>query len=94
MRFTPKSCVAERRARLARASFLGIQWVISAYVLAALLLAAGNFADLHSRRRAMLLGLALFAVLPAVPAHFACTFRRPCHVFEELPIQPHCVGDA
>jgi EmrB/QacA subfamily drug resistance transporter len=46
------------------ATFTGIQWVISAYVLtyAALLLAAGNFADLHGRKRAMLLGLAIFAV--------------------------------
>jgi EmrB/QacA subfamily drug resistance transporter len=45
------------------ASFTGIQWVISAYVLtyAALLLAAGNYADLHGRKRAMLIGLAIFA---------------------------------
>jgi EmrB/QacA subfamily drug resistance transporter len=45
------------------ASFTGIQWVISAYVLtyAALLLAAGNFADLYGRKRAMLIGLAIFA---------------------------------
>jgi MFS family permease len=35
------------------ASFIDIQWVISAYVLtyAALLLATGSYADLHARRR-------------------------------------------
>jgi EmrB/QacA subfamily drug resistance transporter len=46
------------------ASFTDIQWVISAYVLtyAALLLAAGNFADLRGRRQAMVLGLVVFAV--------------------------------
>jgi EmrB/QacA subfamily drug resistance transporter len=54
--------------RSLHASFESIQWVISAYVLtyAALLLAAGNFADLHGRRLAMLLGLAVFAVASAV----------------------------
>jgi EmrB/QacA subfamily drug resistance transporter len=48
-------------------SFTDIQWVISAYVLtyAALLLATGNYADLHGRRKAMLLGLAIFAVASA-----------------------------
>src|SRR6202012_1879446 len=46
------------------ASFPVIQWVISAYVLpyAALLLAAGNFADLYGRRQAMLIGLGIFAI--------------------------------
>jgi len=46
------------------ASFTDIQWVISAYVLtyAALLLAAGNYADLYGRRKAMLIGLAVFAL--------------------------------
>jgi EmrB/QacA subfamily drug resistance transporter len=46
------------------ASFTDIQWVISAYVLtyAALLLAAGNLADLRGRRQAMVLGLVVFAV--------------------------------
>ncbi len=45
------------------ASFTAIQWVISAYVLtyAALLLAAGSYADLHGRRKAMLIGLVVFA---------------------------------
>jgi EmrB/QacA subfamily drug resistance transporter len=45
------------------ASFTGLQWVISAYVLtyAALLMAAGAYADLHGRKRAMLIGLAVFA---------------------------------
>jgi MFS family permease len=38
------------------ATFTDIQWVVSAYVLtyAALLLAAGNHADLRGRRKAML----------------------------------------
>lgn len=46
------------------ASFTDIQWVISAYVLtyASLLLASGNFADLYGRKRAMVLGLLVFAV--------------------------------
>jgi EmrB/QacA subfamily drug resistance transporter len=50
------------------ASFTDIQWVISAYVLtyAALLLATGNYADLHGRRRAMLIGLVVFAMASAV----------------------------
>jgi MFS family permease len=50
--------------RSLQASFTGIQWVISAYVLAyaALLLAAGSYADLNGRRRAMLIGLLVFAV--------------------------------
>jgi EmrB/QacA subfamily drug resistance transporter len=49
------------------ASFTDIQWVISAYVLtyAALLLAAGDYADLRGRRRAMVLGLIVFAVASA-----------------------------
>jgi EmrB/QacA subfamily drug resistance transporter len=54
--------------RSPHAGFAGIQWIISAYVLtyAALLLAAGNFADLHGRRLAMLFGLIVFAVASAV----------------------------
>src|SRR3984885_4223445 len=50
------------------ASFTDIQWVISAYVLiyAALLLAARNYADLHGRRKAMLIGLIVFAVASVV----------------------------
>jgi EmrB/QacA subfamily drug resistance transporter len=46
------------------ASFSQIEWVISAYVLtyAALLLAAGNYADLKGRRKAMLIGLTVFAL--------------------------------
>jgi EmrB/QacA subfamily drug resistance transporter len=49
------------------ASFTDIQWVISAYVLtyAALLLATGNYADLHGRRKAMLIGLVVFALSSA-----------------------------
>ena len=50
--------------RSLHASFTSIQWVISAYVLtyAALLLAAGSYADLNGRRRTMLIGLLVFAV--------------------------------
>jgi len=46
-----------------QAGFQDIQWIISAYVLtyAALLLAAGNYADLRGRKHAMLLGLWIFA---------------------------------
>lgn len=46
------------------ASFTDIQWVISAYVLtyASLLLASGNYADLYGRKKAMLIGLVVFAV--------------------------------
>jgi MFS family permease len=49
------------------ASFTDIQWVISAYVLtyAALLLATGNYADLHGRRKAVLIGPIVFAVASA-----------------------------
>src|ERR1700755_1060646 len=49
------------------ASFTDIQWVISAYVLtyAALLRATGNYADLRGRRRAMLIGLVIFALASA-----------------------------
>src|ERR1700722_10956101 len=50
--------------RSLQASFTSIQWIISAYVLtyAALLMAAGNFADLYGRRQAMIIGLGIFAV--------------------------------
>ncbi len=51
-------------ARTLGAGFADIEWVISAYVLtfAALLLAAGSYADRHGRKRATLIGLAVFAV--------------------------------
>jgi EmrB/QacA subfamily drug resistance transporter len=51
-------------ARSLGASFTDIQWVISAYVLtyASLLLASGNYADLYGRKRAMIIGLLVFAV--------------------------------
>ena len=51
-------------ARTLGASFAAIEWVISAYLLtfAALLLAAGSYADRHGRKRATLIGLVVFAV--------------------------------
>src|SRR5215472_17340661 len=51
-------------ARTLGASFADIEWVISAYMLSfvALLLAAGSYADRHGRKRATLIGLAVFAV--------------------------------
>jgi EmrB/QacA subfamily drug resistance transporter len=50
------------------ASFVDVQWIISAYVLtyAALLMATGNWADVHGRRRAMIIGLTIFAVASAI----------------------------
>src|SRR3979490_2517928 len=55
------------------ARFTDIQWVISAYVLtyAALLLAAGDYADLRGRRHAMILGRIVCGV--ASPACGAAT---------------------
>ncbi|GGC52942.1 MFS transporter [Chelatococcus reniformis] len=49
-------------ARSLAATFAEIEWVVSAYILsfAALLMAAGSFADRHGRKRGMLIGLALF----------------------------------
>src|ERR1700743_2327924 len=49
------------------ASFTDIQWVISADVLtyASLLLASGNYADLYGRKKAMIIGLLVFAVASA-----------------------------
>ena len=51
-------------ARTLGAGFADIEWVISAYVLsfAALLLAAGSYADRHGRKRTTLIGLVVFAV--------------------------------
>jgi EmrB/QacA subfamily drug resistance transporter len=58
-------------ARDLHAGFTGVQWVISAYLVtfAALLLPSGSFADLHGRRRVMLVGLVIFLVSSA-----ACGF--------------------
>ncbi|WP_392893155.1 MFS transporter [Streptomyces sp. LN699] len=55
-------------ARDLGASFASLQWVIDAYALAlaALLLAAGAFADRYGHRRAYVGGLALFAVASLV----------------------------
>jgi EmrB/QacA subfamily drug resistance transporter len=49
-------------ARSLNATFSDIEWVVSAYILtfAALLLAAGAFGDLYGRKRAALIGLAVF----------------------------------
>jgi EmrB/QacA subfamily drug resistance transporter len=55
-------------ARSLGATFTDIEWVVSAYVLpfAALLLAAGAYADRHGRKRATLLGLGVFTVASAL----------------------------
>jgi len=55
-------------ARSLGATFTDIEWVVSAYVLtfSALLLAAGSFADRHGRKRATLIGLAIFTVASAI----------------------------
>jgi EmrB/QacA subfamily drug resistance transporter len=55
-------------ARTLNAGFADIEWVISAYLLtfAALLLAAGSYADRHGRKRATLIGLVVFAVASAL----------------------------
>jgi len=54
-------------ARSLNATFADIEWVVSAYILtfAALLLAAGSFADRYGRKRATLIGLVIFTVASA-----------------------------
>lgn len=54
-------------AKTLGATFSEIEWVVSAYVLAfaALLLAAGSYADRHGRKLAMLAGLAIFTISSA-----------------------------
>ncbi|KAA0697333.1 MFS transporter [Neorhizobium sp. P12A] len=54
-------------AKTLGATFTEIEWVVSAYVLAfaALLLAAGSYADRHGRKLAMLAGLAIFTISSA-----------------------------
>lgn len=51
-------------ARSINADFSALQWVITAYVLpfSALLLAAGAWADIYGRKRALMLGQAIFAL--------------------------------
>lgn len=55
-------------ARSLGASFAEIEWVVSAYILtfAALLLAAGSYADKHGRKLAMLIGIAIFTIASAL----------------------------
>jgi EmrB/QacA subfamily drug resistance transporter len=50
------------------AAFTEIEWVVSAYILtfAALLLAAGSYADRHGRKLAMLIGIAIFTVASGI----------------------------
>lgn len=54
-------------AKTLGATFSEIEWVVSAYVLAfaALLLAAGSYADRHGRKLALLTGLAIFTISSA-----------------------------
>jgi EmrB/QacA subfamily drug resistance transporter len=56
-----------RIARDLQTGFDGIQWVISAYLVtfAALLLPSGSLADLHGRRRIVMVGLVVFLVSSA-----------------------------
>jgi EmrB/QacA subfamily drug resistance transporter len=53
--------------RSLHASFTQVQWVIGSYILtyAALLMAAGNVADLLGRRKSMLAGLVIFGLASA-----------------------------
>src|SRR6266851_315176 len=55
-------------ARSLGATFTEIEWVVSAYVLtfAALLLAAGSYADRHGRKLATLIGLVVFTAASAL----------------------------
>jgi EmrB/QacA subfamily drug resistance transporter len=55
-------------ARSLGAAFTEIEWVVSAYILtfAALLLAAGSYADKHGRKLAMLIGIAIFTVASGI----------------------------
>lgn len=55
-------------ARSLGANFTEIEWVVSAYILpfAALLLAAGAYADRHGRKLAMLIGITLFTVASGI----------------------------
>lgn len=64
-------------ARSLNATFTDIEWVVSAYILtfAALLLAAGSYADRHGRKRAMLIGLGIFIIASAL-----CGFATSAHV--------------
>jgi EmrB/QacA subfamily drug resistance transporter len=66
-------------ARSLGASFTDIEWVVSAYVLpfAALLLAAGSYADRHGRKHTVLVGLAVFAFASCLCglAHSALTLN-------------------
>jgi EmrB/QacA subfamily drug resistance transporter len=54
-------------SRALEASFTDIEWVVSAYLLsyASLLMGAGAYADLKGRKKAMIIGLILFAVSSA-----------------------------
>jgi EmrB/QacA subfamily drug resistance transporter len=72
------------------ASFTDVQWIVSAYVLtyAALLMAAGNWADLHGRRRAMIIGLVIFAT-----ASVGCGFA-PTSIILNLARAGQGVGGA
>jgi EmrB/QacA subfamily drug resistance transporter len=53
--------------RSLKSTFTQLEWVVSAYLLsyAALLLAAGAYADLKGRKRTMIIGLTLFALSSA-----------------------------
>jgi EmrB/QacA subfamily drug resistance transporter len=73
-------------ARSFNADFSALQWVITAYVLpfSALLLAAGAWADIYGRKRALLIGQAIFAL-----ASLACGFATSAFM---LNIARACQG--
>lgn len=71
-------------ARDLHASFAGVEWVVSAYVLmfAALLLPAGVIADKHGRKRVFQIGVAFFGVASLAcglaPSAAALILARAC----------------
>jgi MFS family permease len=68
-------------ARSLGGSFTEIEWVVSAYVLpfAALLLAAGSYADRHGRKLATLVGLAVFTIASGLlRTSYLSTRAQPC----------------
>jgi len=75
-------------ARSLNASFVDVEWVVSAYMLAfaSFLLPAGSIADRLGRRRVMLYGLAVFAL-----ASLLCGLAwTPFVLNVRAPSRPRC----